>query len=467
MSLSRAEFEAQAEWLRSELRGARVQQVRVPDAERVVLGLRSPGVTHWVLLCAARGLGRVHTIPKPPPNPKQAQAFQGLLRKELRGAVDALTLLPGERILRLDVSGPGDGASRAMILEVFGGGGNLVLLDEADRVLGRSGPARNPGSRAGRGELWTPPGSGRAQPSRPSAEALPSDADIRTRFAALEVVRAREQALTDALRRLRQERKKLSRLLRRQQADRARAGDPDVLRTRADLLRGSFHLLERGRSTVRLVDWSAPGQPEVEVEVDPALEPAAQVERAYQRARRAARTKTEADARIRATTEQLADLAADEEALLAGDAMPGPGPRAKAPSGRAQRDTPRRPYRSWWTKRGIEIRVGRGARDNDDLTLRHSNGNDVWLHVRGRPGAHVVIRRPGKAPPSELLLLGAQLALVHSGLADGAREEVAWTRVKHVRKPKGLPPGKVLITQERVLFVETDRSTLDVLERRG
>lgn len=190
MSLSRAEFEAQAEWLRSELRGARVQQVRVPDAERVVLGLRIPGVTHWVLLCAARGLGRVHTIPKPPPNPKQAQAFQGLLRKELRGAVDALTLLPGERILRLDVSGPTDGAARAMILEVFGGGGNLVLLDEADRVLGRAGPARNPGSRAGRGELWTPPASGRFQQAPRPGHKLPSDADIRARFAGLDLNQA-------------------------------------------------------------------------------------------------------------------------------------------------------------------------------------------------------------------------------------------------------------------------------------
>ena len=109
------------------------------------------------------------------------------------------------------------------------------------------------------------------------------------------------------------------------------------------------------------------------------------------------------------------------------------------------------------------MHVGRSAADNDALTLHNAKGNDVWLHVRGRPGAHVVIRAPGRAPQPELLLLAAQLALVHSGLADGARAEVTWTRVKHVKKPRGLPPGKVLVTQERVLYVETDRAALEQL----
>ena len=97
--------------------------------------------------------------------------------------------------------------------------------------------------------------------------------------------------------------------------------------------------------------------------------------------------------------------------------------------------------------------------------MRLSKGNDVWLHVRGRPGAHVIIRDPGKSPSPELLLLGAQLALVRSGLANGEREEVTWTRVKHVNKPKGSKPGSVVATQDRVLYVEVDRSALDSLTR--
>ena len=77
----------------------------------------------------------------------------------------------------------------------------------------------------------------------------------------------------------------------------------------------------------------------------------------------------------------------------------------------------------------------------------------------------MVICRPGPSPSPELLLLGAQLALAHSGIKEGAREEVTWTRVKEVHKPKGMAPGKVLVRQEKVLYVEAQRRALDVLER--
>ena len=41
-----------------------------------------------------------------------------------------------------------------------------------------------------------------------------------------------------------------------------------------------------------------------------------------------------------------------------------------------------------------EIRVGKGAGDNDKLSLEpeHRDGHDWWLHAAGCPGSHVVIR---------------------------------------------------------------------------
>ena len=76
-----------------------------------------------------------------------------------------------------------------------------------------------------------------------------------------------------------------------------------------------------------------------------------------------------------------------------------------------------------------------------------------------------MICQPGPSPSSEILLLGAQLALAHSGLKEGAREEVTWTRVKEVSKSKGLPAGKVLVRGEKVLYVEARRGELDCLQR--
>jgi len=463
MTLSRPELAAEAAFIRDTLVGGRLQDVRVPDPDRVVLGLRVPGRTWWLLLCVASGLGRIHTVERKPKNPQPALAFQGLLRKELPPGFTGMDLVDGERIALLRF-GAGE-QERRLVVELFGPGGNLALLDGAGRVLGRARSPRGPGCRSLRGEPWTPPAAAprRERPAAPLP--LPTDLQLRERYEALEVTRAKELALGQALRSVRSERRRLSRLRKRQSRDLSRAGEPDGLRRRAELLQGSFHLLKRGQSTVRVVDWSAPGTPEVELTVDPALAPSDQVEKAFARVRRAERTRDRATAQLARTVQLLEAVETREASLLSGELTPAPPPERAAPRARARRQETRQPYRSWWTEDGTEIRAGRSAADNDTLTFRLSKGNDVWLHVRGRPGSHVVIRNPGTAPSPALLKLGGQVALVQSGLADGAREEVGWTRVKHVRKAKGMAPGKVLVGQEKVLYLETNRQLLSRLRR--
>ena len=87
------------------------------------------------------------------------------------------------------------------------------------------------------------------------------------------------------------------------------------------------------------------------------------------------------------------------------------------------------------------------------------------MHVRGRPGAHVVIRFREQAPPLELLLLGAQLALSASGIPAGEKVEVSWTRGRHVTKPKRMARGAVLVREGRVLYVEADPEQLGALKQ--
>jgi predicted ribosome quality control (RQC) complex YloA/Tae2 family protein len=104
--------------------------------------------------------------------------------------------------------------------------------------------------------------------------------------------------------------------------------------------------------------------------------------------------------------------------------------------------------------------VGRGASDNDALTLRHSKPSDLWLHARGYRGAHVVIPMGrGEECPSELLLDAATLAVHFSAAAGEDRVEVQHTPRRYVRKPRGAAPGAVMVDRERVLVLrhEPDR----------
>lgn len=104
----------------------------------------------------------------------------------------------------------------------------------------------------------------------------------------------------------------------------------------------------------------------------------------------------------------------------------------------------------------FEITYGTSARDNDRVTTELAEKDDFWFHAAGYAGTHVIVRNPDglKELPKSVERHAAQLAVFHSK-AKNARGKVevhvAWAR--DVRKPKGMPPGKVLLKNYRSLKV--------------
>ena len=95
---------------------------------------------------------------------------------------------------------------------------------------------------------------------------------------------------------------------------------------------------------------------------------------------------------------------------------------------------------------GFEILVGKGDAENDRLTFGVAEPRDIWLHVAGPAGSHVIVRNPLELDELPRLVLerAAQLAAWHSK-ARGAKGkvEVHVCRVADVRKPRGFAPGQV------------------------
>jgi len=116
-----------------------------------------------------------------------------------------------------------------------------------------------------------------------------------------------------------------------------------------------------------------------------------------------------------------------------------------------------RPYRTVEVE-GWEVLVGRGARENDRLTFEVAAPADLWLHVAGYTGSHVVVRNPDELPqdavPRAVVRLAAELAAWHSK-ARGARGkvEVHVCRAGDVKKPRGWPAGQVQLRRWESLEV--------------
>ena len=143
---------------------------------------------------------------------------------------------------------------------------------------------------------------------------------------------------------------------------------------------------------------------------------------------------------------QLRDLAVS---LDVADRPPvRPPTKPKKPKG-PKREAPRLPYRTFRSEGGVEIRVGKGAKDNDKLSTEpeHRNGDDWWLHAAGCPGSHVIIRTDTLsdegALPREVELDAAVLAANYSKAALGGNVAVNLCRARQVSKPEGAKPGLV------------------------
>lgn len=236
----------------------------------------------------------------------------------------------------------------------------------------------------------------------------------------------------------------------------AETPDPAALRGSGDLLLARLGEIQHGSAAVRLVDFTGY---DVELELDPAASAADNAAAYYDRAARAERARTrlpelvrEAEAnasRLDALVEraEMGDLSEERlraELPLEGRTAPGSAPASL-------------PYRAYRSSGGLEIRVGRGSRHNDDLTFHHASPGDAWLHARHAAGAHVVLRWQGKGgPPSRDLMEAAVLAALHSKAHTSGAVPVDWTRRKYVRKPRKAPPGQVLVERVKTLFVEPD-----------
>jgi predicted ribosome quality control (RQC) complex YloA/Tae2 family protein len=104
---------------------------------------------------------------------------------------------------------------------------------------------------------------------------------------------------------------------------------------------------------------------------------------------------------------------------------------------------------------GCIVWVGRNRRGNEYLSFQVARGNDIWMHARGCPGAHIILqkRRGSPEPSQECLEFCANLAVFYSDARNERKAAVTAADSKHLIKPRGAPLGAVKLREE--LFVLT------------
>ena len=238
------------------------------------------------------------------------------------------------------------------------------------------------------------------------------------------------------------------------------------LRELGDILTSNLHLMEKGMSTFRTMDFYDPEGGEVDIPLDPLLTPqqnAAKYYKEYNKAKTAEEMLTiqiekgEKELEyLNSVLENIAlaegekDLQEIRQELTETGYLRRPktaAKRAKKVSGKPME------FRS---SSGLRISVGKNNSQNDLLTTKLAYKSDIWLHTQKIHGSHVILWLEGGEADAQSLTEAAQLAAYFSQARDGSKVPVDYTPVKYVKKPAGARPGMVVYTTYQTAVVEPD-----------
>ena len=284
---------------------------------------------------------------------------------------------------------------------------------------------------------------------------------------------ARRLALTRSLARA------LVKIERRMKAiggDIDRIADADRLAEQAASFVAAAARAPRGAGSLSITDWST-GEPKlVELPLDPARSAREQLEAMFKRSKRLKLGGTIARRRLadaEAAWEALVGMGEQAKAAESYEAIAAlavaarkAAPReftlgAGASSGGARADAAKvvvsRTYRVFRGESGAKILAGKGAAGNDALTLHVARPHDLWIHAKGRTGAHVIVQlEKNQTCPGELLVEAAHIAAHFSEGREEGVIEIQHTPRRYLRKPRGAAPGLVIVEREKVLVLRVD-----------
>jgi hypothetical protein len=304
----------------------------------------------------------------------------------------------------------------------------------------------------------------------------------------------------DLLRALDKARQRIERRRGAVGADLAKITQADKIAGQAQWLVGEAARVPRGATKLVVTDWSSGEAVPMEMPLDPAKSAREQVEAMFKRAKRlklggkiAEERLAQADAQAMAIAAAL-DAVRDAASLAEMDAAAreakkraprdvslvdaaGAGAKAGASAkagagagakpGAGAKAGRRVAFRTFLARSGTKVLVGKGAADNDALTLKIAKPHDLWLHAKDRTGAHVIVPlEKNHTCPAEDLVDAAHLAAHFSDARDEKAVDVQYTPRRYLRKPKGSAPGAVVVDREKVLLLRFDAALLRALLER-
>lgn len=283
--------------------------------------------------------------------------------------------------------------------------------------------------------------------------------------------RVKQQA-NDMERLLKSELQKNKRKLKKLAKTLSQAKQMDTYQKLGELLTAHLHLLKGGESSIDVVDYYDEEGKMITIPLDREKSPAENAQHYFRKYNKAKTSFVMTKKQIRETEKEIQYLeliiqqlesASLEDIEEIREELREEGYLKKRSTTKKKRKQSRPSYETFLSSEGIPILVGKNNKQNEYITNRVAHKEDTWLHTKDIPGSHVVIRSTSFG--EQTLLEAAQLAAHYSKAKDSSSVPVDYTKIKHVRKPRGAKPGFVIYEEQSTLFVTPEKDIIFQLKR--
>jgi predicted ribosome quality control (RQC) complex YloA/Tae2 family protein len=500
--LSLCELRRVARIVDGALRGRVVDRWVQPDANRLGIALYGRDADgsadkRYLLLSAAEGVARASETQAQLPAAPEPPALVAYLRAHLgRARLARAGILGDDRqlVLRFEAR-EGD---FELLLSLLGRRSNVYLLDAEGKLVSSLRPLRETRDELAMGDAYTSPSRSVAEEGEDRFADVP-DADylraLEEHYGERETEGEFARAARELQKGLRKELKNAEKRLARVEAELAEADQTNELQRHGDILKTALGQISAGDESVTVRDYETDA--DVVIPLDPKLSPKQNLDAIFKRYKKLLRRLTKAGGQLdtaRAWRDEIAGLKERCEGLVAAGgeqaaaeldeiasrpeiarllsrARPAGQKKSQAQLEKERkaalpaplRDVPGKFLpRRFLTQDGLEVWVGRSDAANDYLSTRLARGKDLFFHVDGSPGSHVVLRTEGRPdPPPDSVLDACELAVRFSKMKNASNADLHVVPIKNVSKPKGAKPGLVYVTGGRSIHLRRDDARLE------
>ena len=262
---------------------------------------------------------------------------------------------------------------------------------------------------------------------------------------------------------------------KKQQKELKQADNADIYKVKGELLTAYIYMIQKGMKSIEVDNFYDENMAKMTIELNENLTPSENTQKYFKKYNKLKTAKKELTEQMAISKEEieylenvllsiencenLEDLEDIKEELIKLGYARAPR-RFKA---KKEMDLTTKPNK-FISSDGFTILVGKNNKQNDYLTLRIADPEDIWMHTKNIPGSHVIIKCAGVEVPDNTLLEGAMLAAYFSKGRMSSQVPVDYTMKKHVKKPSGSKPGMVIYETNNTIYVTPEEEVVSKLK---